>query len=122
MELLEICKQAKAIKGAIGILDTNTKNKVLTKVADALVKDSAYILSENEKDLKKGRSNGMPEGLLDRLMLTEDRIGQMAEGLRQIVTLDDPIGEVLSMKVRPNGLKVGKKRVPLGVVGIIYEA
>ena len=122
MELLDICKQAKAIKGNIGILDTNTKNKVLSKVADALVKDSAYILTENEKDLKNGRSNGMAEGLLDRLMLTEDRVEQMAEGLRQIVALDDPIGEVLSMKVRPNGLKVGKKRVPLGVVGIIYEA
>jgi len=122
MELLEICKQAKDIKGIIGILDTNTKNQVLTKVADTLVKDSAYILTENEKDLKNGRANGMAEGLLDRLMLTEDRIGQMAEGLRQIVALEDPIGEVLSMKVRPNGLKIGKKRVPLGVVGIIYEA
>ncbi|MBR5128247.1 MAG: glutamate-5-semialdehyde dehydrogenase [Roseburia sp.] len=122
MELLEICKQAKAIKGTIGILDTNTKNKVLLKVADALVKDSDYILSENVKDLKNGRANGMAEGLLDRLMLTEDRIEQMAEGLRQIVALDDPIGEVLSVKVRPNGLRVGKKRVSLGVVGIIYEA
>ena len=122
MELLEICKQAKAVKGSIGILDTNTKNKVLLKVADALVKDNAYILSENMKDLKNGRANGMSEGLLDRLMLTEDRIEQMADGLRKIVALDDPIGEVLSMKIRPNGLKVGKKRVPLGVVGIIYEA
>lgn len=122
MELLDICKQAKAVKGTVGILDTNTKNEVLSKVADTLVKDSAYILSENEKDLKNGRANGMSEGLLDRLMLTVDRIEQMAEGLRQIVALDDPIGEVLSMKVRPNGLKIGKKRVPLGVVGIIYEA
>ncbi len=122
MELLDICKQAKAVKGTIGILDTNTKNMVLSKVADMLVKDSAYILSENEEDLKNGRANGMAEGLLDRLMLTEDRIEQMAEGLRQIVALEDPIGEVLSMKVRPNGLKIGKKRVPLGVVGIIYEA
>lgn len=122
MELLEICKQAKAVKGTIGILDTNTKNLVLKKVADALVKDSGYILSENMKDLKNGRANGMSEGLLDRLMLTEDRIEQMADGLRQIIALDDPIGEVLSMKVRPNGLKIGRKRVPLGVVGIIYEA
>lgn len=122
MELVDICKQAKEIKGAIGILDTNTKNKVLSKVADALVKDSAYILSENAKDLKNGRVNGMAEGLLDRLMLTEDRIEQMAEGMRQIAALEDPIGEVLSMKVRPNGLKIGKKRVPLGVIGIIYEA
>ena len=122
MELLEICKQAKNVKGNIGILDTNTKNSVLLKVADALIKDSAYILSENMKDLKNGRANGMSEGLLDRLMLTEDRIEQMSDGLRKIVALDDPIGEVLSMKIRPNGLKVGKKRVPLGVVGIIYEA
>ena len=122
MELLEICKQAKAVKGSVGILDTTTKNKVLKKVAEALVRDCDYILSENIKDLKNGRANGMSEGLLDRLMLSEDRIEQMAEGLRQIVSLDDPIGEVLSMKIRPNGLKVGKKRVPLGVVGIIYEA
>ena len=122
MELLEICKQAKAIKGTIGILDTNTKNSVLLKVADALEKNSLYLMSENEKDMKNGRNNKMSEGLLDRLLLTEDRISQMADGLRKIAALDDPIGEVLSMKVRPNGLKVGQKRVPLGVVGIIYEA
>lgn len=64
----------------------------------------------------------MPEGLLDRLLLTEKRIEQMAEGLEQVAALDDPIGEVLSMKKRPNGLRIGQKRVPLGVVGIIYEA
>ena len=122
MELLEICKQAKAIKGSIGILDTNKKNDVLLKVAEALEKNSFYLMAENEKDMKNGRSNQMSEGLLDRLLLTEDRIVQMADGLRKIVALDDPIGEVLSMKVRPNGLRVGKKRVPLGVVGIIYEA
>ena len=122
MELLEICKQAKAVKGSIGILDTNKKNEVLRKVADALEKNCLYLMTENEKDMKNGRSNQMSEGLLDRLLLTEDRIAQMADGLRKIVSLDDPIGEVLSMKVRPNGLRVGKKRVPLGVVGIIYEA
>ena len=122
MELLEICKQAKAVKGSIGILDTNKKNEVLQKVADALEKNCLYLMTENEKDMKNGRSNQMSEGLLDRLLLTEDRIFQMSEGLRKIVALDDPIGEVLSMKVRPNGLRVGKKRVPLGVVGIIYEA
>ena len=122
MELLEICKQAKAVKGTISILDTNKKNEVLRKVADALVGSSLYLMSENEKDMKNGRSNHMSEGLLDRLLLTEDRIAQMAQGLYKIAALDDPIGEVLSMKVRPNGLRVGKKRVPLGVVGIIYEA
>ena len=122
MELIEICKKAKEIKGQIGILDTNTKNCVLKKVADAFIQDSQYILTENEKDLHNGRVNHMPEGLLDRLMLTEERIIGMAEGLRQIASLDDPIGEVLSMKIRPNGLRIGKKRVSLGVVGIIYEA
>ncbi len=122
MELVEICRQAKEVKGSIGILDTNKKNEVLQNVADALEKNSFYLLAENEKDMKNGRNNHMSEGLLDRLMLTEDRISQMADGLRKIVALDDPIGEVLSMKIRPNGLKVGKKRVPLGVVGIIYEA
>ena len=122
MELLEICKQAKSVKGNIGILDTNKKNAILLKVADALEKNSFYLMTENEKDMKNGRNNRMSEGLLDRLLLTEDRISQMADGLRKIVALDDPIGEVLSMKVRPNGLRVGTKRVPLGVVGIIYEA
>lgn len=122
MELLEICKNAKSVAGTIGILDTNTKNQVLENVAKALVANSTYILQENEKDLENGRNNNMPEGLLDRLALTETRISQMAEGLTQIAGLDDPIGEVLSTKKRPNGLLIGKKRVPLGVVGIIYEA
>ena len=122
MELLEICKQAKAIKGSVAILSTNKKNDVLLKVADELEKSSLYLMTENEKDMKNGRANKMSEGLLDRLMLTEERIAQMSDGLRKIAALDDPIGEVLSMKVRPNGLRIGKKRVPLGVVGIIYEA
>ncbi len=122
MELLEICKKAKSVAGAIGILDTNTKNQVLENVAKALVANSAYILQENEKDLENGRKNNMPEGLLDRLALSETRIEQMAEGLSQVAGLEDPIGEVISTKIRPNGLSVGKKRVPLGVVGIIYEA
>lgn len=122
MELLEICKKAKEISGKIGILDTNTKNKAILAVADALIANASDILAENAKDLENGKKNNMPEGLLDRLALSETRIEQMAEGLRQIVSLDDPVGEVLSMKKRPNELRIGKKRVPLGVVGIIYEA
>ena len=81
-----------------------------------------FLLKENEKDMENGRTNGMPEGLLDRLLLTEQRVKQMAEGLSQLELLEDPVGEVLSMKKRPNGLLIGQKRVPLGVVGIIYEA
>lgn len=122
MELLEICKQAKAIAPKIGILDTNTKNQALLAVADFLVKEQNSILYANKIDIENGKKNHMPEGLLDRLLLTETRIAQMAEGLRQVAALDDPIGEVLGMKKRPNGLMIGQKRVPLGVVGIIYEA
>lgn len=122
MELLEICKQAKAIAPKIGILDTNTKNQALLAVADFLVKEQNFILDANKIDIENGKKNHMPEGMLDRLLLTEVRIAQMAEGLRQVAALDDPIGEVLGLKKRPNGLMIGQKRVPLGVVGIIYEA
>lgn len=122
MELIEICKKAKDISRTIGILDTNQKNEALLAVADALMEQADTIILENEKDLKTGRENHMPEGLLDRLMLNTDRIAQIAEGLREIAALEDPIGEVLFMKKRPNGLMIGKKRVPLGVVGMIYEA
>ena len=122
MELLDICKQAKKIAPKIGILDTNTKNQALLAVADFLVKEQNSILDANKIDIENGKKNHMPEGLLDRLLLTETRIAQMAEGLRQVAALDDPIGEVLGMKKRPNGLMIGQKRVPLGVVGIIYEA
>lgn len=122
MELLDICKQAKKIAPKIGILDTNTKNQTLLTVADFLVKEQNFILDANKIDIENGKKNHMLEGLLDRLLLTETRIAQMAEGLRQVAALDDPIGEVLGMKKRPNGLMIGQKRVPLGVVGIIYEA
>lgn len=122
MELLDICKQAKKIAPKIGILDTNTKNQTLLTVADFLVKEQNFILDANKIDIENGKKNHMPEGLLDRLLLTETRIAQMAEGLRQVAALDDPIGEVLGMKKRPNGLMIGQKRVPLGVIGIIYEA
>lgn len=122
MELLEICKNAKEVSRQIGTLDTNTKNKALLAVADALVAHANTIIAENAKDLAQGRENHMPEGLLDRLMLNQGRMEQIAEGLRQVADLEDPIGEVLSMKKRPNGLMIGKKRVPLGVVGMIYEA
>lgn len=122
MELLEICKKAKDVSRTIGILDTNQKNEALLAVADALMEQADTIISENEKDLKTGRENHMSVGLLDRLMLNTDRIAQIAEGLREIAALEDPIGEVLSMKKRPNGLMIGKKRAPLGVVGMIYEA
>ena len=122
MELLEICKQAKKVRQQVGILTTDQKNAALLAVADRLEACSEMLIAENETDMENGRNNRMAEGLLDRLKLSEERIAQMAEGLRQIAQLNDPIGEVLSMKKRPNGLMIGKKRVPLGVIGIIYES
>ena len=122
MELYEICRQAKAVAPKIGILDTDTKNQALLNVADYLVKEQNTILDANKIDIENGKKNHMPEGILDRLLLNEARIAQMADGIRQVAALDDPIGEVIGMKKRPNGLMIGQKRVPLGVVGIIYEA
>ena len=80
------------------------------------------ILKANEKDIRAAKENGMKEALIDRLSLNHDRIVSMSEGLRQVISLEDPIGEVISMKKRPNGLLIGQKRVPIGVVGIIYES
>lgn len=122
MDLNEIGCLAKAAQPALHKADTDAKNQVLHRAAELLVEQCDFLLKENEKDMENGRTNGMPEGLLDRLLLTEQRVKQMAEGLSQLELLEDPVGEVLSMKKRPNGLLIGQKRVPLGVVGIIYEA
>ena len=103
-------------------LSTNKKNEVLLAVADKLVKDAQTLINANRLDVETGKRNHMPDGLIDRLLLTESRIEGMAEGLRQVSALDDPVGEVTGMKKRPNGLLIGQKRVPLGVIGIIYEA
>lgn len=122
MELEELCKRAKEASRLTATLGTQAKNEALLAVADALLAHDAEIIAANEKDLCRGRENHMPQGLLDRLLLDKGRIAQMAEGLRQVAALEDPIGEVISMKQRPNGLRIGQKRVPLGVVGMIYEA
>ena len=122
MELMEIGKRARAAEPLMRKLGTSAKNEMLRKCADALIAEQKKILEANALDMEKGRENGMSAGLLDRLSLTEERIVGMAEGLRQLAALDDPIGEVLGMKKRPNGLLIGQMRVPLGVVGIIYEA
>lgn len=112
-------KEAAVILGTAGIED---KNAVLKEAAKCLVENQEYILEENAKDVETARTNGMTEALIDRLTLTEDRIEGMAEGLRQVAELGDPIGAIEQMKKTPNGLLIGKKVVPLGVVGIIYES
>lgn len=115
-------ERAKEAEPVMRTLPTEKKNQALRQVAQDLIKKQDDILAANELDMKAGKESGMPEGLLDRLALNPDRIEGMAEGLLQLAGLEDPIGEVIGMKKRPNGLLVGQKRVPLGVVGIIYEA
>ena len=122
MNLHELGEKAVCAKYELQKLTEERKNEALCHVANVLVEDAAYILEENEKDLQAAKENGMHEGLIDRLRLTKERIEGIAEGLRQIVELPDPIGEVLEESVRPNGLSISKVRVPLGVIGIIYES
>lgn len=122
MTVIEIGKKAKEITSILGILGSEKKNQGLKSAAKALLSGEAEILAANEKDLDKAKRSGMNAGLIDRLELTSQRIEAMADGLLSVAALDDPIGEVISMKNRPNGLTIGQKRVPMGVVGIIYEA
>lgn len=120
--LIQLGKQAKKAATALGTAGIEEKNQALLAVADALVSETAYLLAENAKDIANAKENGMSEALIDRLSLTEARIEGMAEGIRQVSALEDPIGEIMDMKKRPNGLLIGKKKVPLGVIGIIYES
>ena len=122
MNLIEIGKRAKAASRQLAILSTNKKNEALKVVAAALVENSAAIIAANEIDMANAKKNGMSEALLDRLSVNEARVKAMADGILQVADLKDPVGEVLSMTNRPNGLMIGKKRVPLGVIGMIYES
>lgn len=118
----EIGKRAKSVSAQVQHLSQNQKNEGLRRVAEELENQKSYLMAENEKDIEKAEKDGMKASLIDRLRLTEERIAGMAEGLRQIADLEDPIGATLWEKVRPNGLRIGKRVVPLGVVGIIYES
>lgn len=123
MEYLEqIGRQAKEAETMLRTLGSAHKDEALVRASKALVSGTEKILQANARDMAAARDRGMSQGLLDRLALSTKRIAAMAEGLSQVAALEDPVGEVLSMKPRPNGLLIGRKRVPLGVVGIIYEA
>lgn len=122
MNLHEMCQNAYECKNVIGMLDTNSKNNALLHAADVLVEQQNLIIEANQIDIANATAKNISKGLLDRLTLTESRIADMAEGLRQVASLQDPIGEVLSMTKRPNGLTIGRRRVALGVVGVIYES
>lgn len=120
--LEQLGRQAKEASVVLAQAPMNDKNELLREAADQLVTNQNYILSENVKDVKAAMERGMSEALVDRLTLTVDRIEGMAEGLRQVADLEDPIGAVTEMKPNKSGLLIGKKVVPLGVVGIIYES
>ena len=114
--------RARAASQLIANADGQTKNKALNAIATALLESQAELVSENQKDMRAGQASGLAEALLDRLELTPARIEGMANGLRQIAMLPEPIGEISEMKFQPSGLQIGKMRVPIGVIGIIYES
>ncbi|MBE5902682.1 MAG: glutamate-5-semialdehyde dehydrogenase [Pseudobutyrivibrio sp.] len=122
MTLLELATKARDVKYTVAALSTEDKNSAIMAVADALEASASDIISANAIDMKNGETKGLSQGLLDRLKLDESRIKGIADGLREIVKLDDPIGQITEEFERPNGLKIKKRLVPIGVVGVIYEA
>ncbi|MBQ5870130.1 MAG: glutamate-5-semialdehyde dehydrogenase [Lachnospiraceae bacterium] len=122
MELRVIGQKAKDASFLLGKMGSAEKNKGLLAAAQEILDQQEKILAANAIDIEHAKAKGMAQGLVDRLLLTSARIDGIVEGMRQVVGLEDPIGEVISMKQRPNGMMVGQKRVPLGVIGIIYEA
>ena len=120
--MTRIGQQARQAAGRMAKADTATKNRALTYIAEAIRRDAALLRAANQKDLDIARDNGLEPALLDRLSLSDKAIETMASGLEQIASLPDPIGEISGLKLRPSGIQVGQMRVPLGVIGIIYEA
>jgi glutamate-5-semialdehyde dehydrogenase len=121
-ELIIKGEKAKKASWFLAMASTADKNKVLRHVAEGLVMGSGNILTANKGDMVNAEKAGLKGAIMDRLLLTEDRIKAMAVGLKEIAALEDPVGEILAMKKRPNGLVIGQKRVPMGVIGIIYES
>jgi len=121
-DLMTIARAANVAKRTVAKLGANEKNRGLISIANALLAHADDIIAANAVDIENGRKSGLNDGLIDRLTLDKKRIEGIAEGCRQVAALPDPIGEVLWMRKTPNGLNIGQKRVPMGVIGIIYEA
>lgn len=121
-EVIDVAKRAREAGTRLAKLGSEVKNRALTGMADKLVKEKKKLQAENEKDLVKAREKGLSTAMIDRLTLSDRVIDSMAESLREVAALPDPVGEVTSMWRRPNGLLVGRQRIPLGVIGIIYES
>lgn len=122
IDLVKMGKNAVAAKYELQNMKTQQKNMALLEVSKKLCADSAMILEANLKDIEMATKQGMHPGMIDRLKLTQERIYAIAEGVQQVAALEDPIGEVLDEILRPNGLRIVKKRVPIGVIGIFYES
>lgn len=118
----ELGKKAREASSTLAAVESKQKNDALHAIADRLIEQSETLKAENAKDLRAGKEKGLEEAMLDRLALTDDGIAKMAEGLRQIAALADPVGEITDLKFMPSGIQVGNMRVPLGVIGIIYES
>ena len=120
--ILNLGEKAKKASRSLRTVDTETKNAVLHNIASNIQKNQKAILDANKKDLTQGKSNGLDDALLDRLMLNSERIDGIVESLEQVASLPDPIGEITDLEYRPSGIQVGKMRVPIGVMGMIYES
>jgi glutamate-5-semialdehyde dehydrogenase len=121
-QILEMGRKAQTAARALGQLGSEQKNRILRAMAEEVLASEAEILSANEKDLAAARDNGLSDAMVDRLRLDPERLANIAEGIRQVAELDDPVGEILEERQRPNGLLIQKKRVPIGVIGIIFES
>ncbi len=121
-DIVNIARRAKESSHLLRLADTKIKNKALKFMADAILDKKKQILKANKKDIDVARKAGEPEAFMDRLLLTESRLASISQNIREIMNLADPVGEIISSSIRPNGLKIEKVRVPIGVIGIIYES
>ena len=121
-EMQTVARQARAASRAVATLSSNVKNELLRNMADAIEGAAQSLMDKNSKDVEAGKKNGLSDAMVDRLMLDAERIKSMADGLREVADLPDPVGEITEMKRRPSGIEVGRMRIPLGVIGIVYES
>ncbi|MEO5350295.1 MAG: glutamate-5-semialdehyde dehydrogenase [Magnetococcus sp. YQC-3] len=122
VDVMAMARRARQAARQLAMADGLAKNRALLTMAEQLLQNAATLQQENAKDLQAAERNGLSAAMIDRLRLNDSRIASMAEGLRQVAALDDPVGEITGLKIRPNGMRVGRMRVPLGVIGVIYES
>ena len=120
--MTQMGKAARDAAEVLAYADPEAKNRALVNIGQSIDTQRVMIQAENERDMQAGKSNGLEEAMLDRLLLSETRIDAMIDGLHQVAALTDPVGEISELEYRPSGIQVGKMRVPLGVIGIIYES